>query len=96
MLALTQDAADAIETILTAPGMPKGAGIRIAPAPSTDSDRGMLEVTIASFPDADDEVIEESGARVFLQESVVEYLDDKTLDAQLDDERVGFTLIEPS
>lgn len=95
MLALTHDAADAIETILTAPGMPEGAGIRIAPAPATDG-RGTLEVTIASSPDADDKVIEESGARVFVQESVVEYLDGKTLDAQVDDERVGFTLIEPS
>ena len=92
MLALTHDAADAIETILTAPGVPEGAGIRIAPAP--DSDRGVLEVTVAGFPDAGDEVIEESGARVFVQESVVEYLEGKTLDAHLDEERVGFTLID--
>lgn len=98
MLQLTSHATEAIEHILEGPEMPQGAGIRIAPAPpATNSDSpspGVLEVTVASGPDTSDEVIDEEGARVFLEDTVAPFLDDKVLDAEVVDEGVRFTLAD--
>jgi Fe-S cluster assembly iron-binding protein IscA len=98
VLTLTPDATEAIEHILEAPSVPEGAGIRIAPAvPTTDETVGSdLRVTVAEEPDDNDEVIEEGGARVFVEDTVTEYLADKQLDAQVVDERVGFTIAKQS
>ncbi len=96
MLTLTPDATEAIERILEAPSVPEGAGIRITPAaPTADAPIGRaLQVTVAEQPDESDEVIEEEGARVFVEDTVTEYLADKELDARVVDERVGFTVAE--
>lgn len=95
MLALTHNATDAIERILAAPGVPSGAGIRIAPG-TTVSDGGAatneLQLSVAEEPIDGDEVIEEQGARVFVEDTVSGYLDDKELDAEVVDERVLFSL----
>ena len=40
---------------------------------------------IASEPQGDDQVVEESGARVFLEPQAAELLGDKVLDAERDD-----------
>lgn len=94
MLAITDTATDAIERILAAPGVPVGAGIRIAPAPSPDGNAPAeeLQLSVAEEPADGDEVIEEEGARVFVEDTVTGYLDDKQLDAQVIDERVSFSL----
>jgi Fe-S cluster assembly iron-binding protein IscA len=96
VLTLTPDATEAIERILEAPSVPDGAGVRIASAAATtDETTGSdLQVTIAEEPDGSDEVIEEEGARVFIEGTVIEFLADKQLDAQVVDERVGFTIAE--
>lgn len=97
MLALTDNATDAIERILAAPGVPTGAGIRIATGAAV-SDGGAatneLQLSVAEEPSDGDEVIEEHGARVFVEETVSGYLDDKELDAEVIDERVRFSLGE--
>lgn len=96
MLTLTSDATDVIGRILEEPSVPDGAGIRIAaPAAATTGDAAAgseLEVTVAEEPDAGDAVIEEEGARVFVEDTVAEFLADKELDAQVVDERVNFTI----
>ena len=47
----------------------------------------------ASGPDETDEVVEEANARVFLEPQAAVVLDDKVLDAQVDDAgQVQFTL----
>jgi Fe-S cluster assembly iron-binding protein IscA len=96
MLALTTDATTAIEQILAAPGMPDSAGLRIAEAPSGDhqSASGDLQVLLSDQPLAGDEVIEDRGARVFIEETVTTYLDDKQLDAEIIDKQVRFSLAE--
>jgi Fe-S cluster assembly iron-binding protein IscA len=97
VLTLTRDASDAIEGILAAPGVPDGAGIRIASAASTNSvtpSAGALQVTVAEEPGESDAVVEEAGARVFVEETVVPYLDDKLLDVEVAEDRVNFTLAE--
>ena len=95
MLAMTDTAAEAIRGIVAAPGVPDGAGLRITQAiPGPDHAPGALEVTIAELPQDADQVVDEEGARVFLDPAVIEQLDDKLLDAQLDGTRVGFLLTE--
>ncbi len=93
MLALTSHATEAIERILIQ--MPDGAGIRITPGPAGGTDAtpaAELQVAVAEEPGADDEVIEDQGARVFVEDTVSGYLDDKLLDAEVVDERVRFSL----
>lgn len=94
MLALTSDATQAIERILKAPGVPDNAGLRIMPvAPADESEvTSELQVEVAEQPDESDAVIEANGARVFVQDSLCGYLDDKTLDAETNRERIRFSL----
>lgn len=95
MLTLTNHATEAIERILASPGVPTSAGIRIMPSTSSDNDAtpaSELLVAVAEEPGTGDEVIEEEGARVFVEDSLSGYLDDKQLDAEVVDERVRFSL----
>jgi iron-sulfur cluster assembly protein len=90
MLTLTDSAADAIRGIVAAPEIPEGAGLRIATR--SGSDQATLEVSVAETPAATDQVLDESGARVFVDEEAVPLLDDKLLDASVEGTRVGFTI----
>lgn len=90
MLTITDNAADAIRGIVAAPEVPEGAGLRIATRPG--GDQGTLEVSVAETPAATDQVVDESGARVFVDEEAVPLLDDKLLDASIEGTRVGFTI----
>jgi Fe-S cluster assembly iron-binding protein IscA len=93
MLALTDNASQAIEGILSAAAIPEGAGIRIAPPAGVDVDEaGEFQVTVAGSPADTDEVIDEAGARVFLDETVASLLDDKLLDADVVEQQVHFVL----
>jgi iron-sulfur cluster assembly protein len=94
MLALTADATQAIERILNAPGVPDSAGLRILPVgPDAEPDvTSELQVEVAEQPGESDEVIESRGARVFVQDSLCGYLDDKLLDAEMVQERIRFSL----
>ena len=46
------------------------------------------------MPAEDDEVIEEHGARVFVEAETAELLDDKLLDATVDHDQVAFVLLD--
>jgi Fe-S cluster assembly iron-binding protein IscA len=91
VLAITENAAEAIRGIVTAPEIPEGAGLRIATS-SGASAPDALEVSVAEVPAETDQVVDEAGARVFVEERAIELLDDKLLDAQIDGTRVGFTI----
>jgi Fe-S cluster assembly iron-binding protein IscA len=93
MLALTDSASLAIEGILSAAKIPDGAGIRIAPPPGVDpAATDEFQVMVAGEPAETDQVIDEAGARVFLDEAVVSLLDDRLLDADVVEEQVHFVL----
>lgn len=95
MLALTSNAQEAIEGLLSASSIPDGAGVRIAPP--ADVDHGavdQLRITVATAPAQADQVIDEGGARVFVDESASEFLDDKVLDASLTGEEVRFAIAD--
>jgi iron-sulfur cluster assembly protein len=98
VLTLTPEATTAIEGILDSPDVPDGAGIRIAAGetPTGGAVGSQLQVAIAQQPEGSDEVIEQEGALVFLEDNVTEFLADKQLDAEVVDERVGFTIAAQS
>ena len=50
------------------------------------ADPGALQVTAAPGPDENDQVIEASGAHVYLEPQAAVYLEDKVLDAEVDSE----------
>jgi Fe-S cluster assembly iron-binding protein IscA len=57
-----------------------------------DSDPGTLTLSLEG-PQPDDAVVEDSGARVFIQRDAASIVDDRELDAQLDEEgRASFML----
>jgi Fe-S cluster assembly iron-binding protein IscA len=90
MLALTEDAQQAIGGILEQAD--PGAGIRIAPGAGADN-AGALQMTVAPAPDTGDEVIESEGGPVFVDEAASTYLDDKVLDANVEQGQVQFELV---
>ncbi|MPZ59733.1 MAG: Fe-S cluster assembly protein HesB [Propionibacteriales bacterium] len=92
MLTLTENASTIIKTITGSGEESETSGLRIS---SETSDSPDLSVAAAGGPEPSDQVIEEGGARVFLEENAAVTLDDKVLDAQVDSSgAVQFTLIQ--
>ena len=90
MLLLTENATTVVRSIGASPELPDGAGLRIAnDAAETDD----LSVSAVASPAEDDVVVEEGGARVFLDQDAAQMLEDKVLDARVgDDGDVEFLL----
>jgi Fe-S cluster assembly iron-binding protein IscA len=85
MLTLTDAAAEAIHALTSQPGMPATAGVRITPNP--DSTGGAaLAMSLADGPAPSDEVVESRQARVYLEPDAAGQLEDKVLDAKLDNQ----------
>ncbi len=92
MLTLTDNAVTAIRTLTSQPELPEDTGLRIM---AEDAAAPAFQVTLAETPGAGDQVIEADGARVFLEANAAVALDDKALDAQIDDEgTVAFTVAQ--
>lgn len=90
MLILTERATAVIRSIAEQPDVPETAGLRIAAG--ADGEQGLSAVP-TSGPEGGDAVIENEGARVFLDSEAALRLDDQVLDAVVDSEnRVGFVL----
>ena len=71
MLTLTDDATMQIRNIIDSPGAPEGCGVRIA----TDPASGALSLALAATPAEDDKILDEAGARVFLEPQAAVLLD---------------------
>jgi iron-sulfur cluster assembly protein len=85
MLVLTPVATDVLRGITHAEGTPDNAGLRIAAA--TDDDQNdALEIAITAGPSEKDQVLAGDGGQIFLDPPAAAYLDDKVLDATVDDE----------
>lgn len=94
MMLLTSSAAQLVQNITTAQGAPDGAGLRIAPAADAEQDNAM-ELRVMTEPAEDDQVVSSDQARIFLSPEASDYLDDKVLDAGLDDKgNPAFVLAE--
>ncbi|MGH3370806.1 MAG: Fe-S cluster assembly protein HesB [Nocardioidaceae bacterium] len=95
MLTLTENANNVVKNIVDQAGETSEAGLRI----SQDApDSPALHVMPTEAPQPGDQVIEEDGARVFLEETASVTLDDKVLDAQVDEAGgVQFTIaVQPT
>ena len=93
MLVLTEAAAEVVKSVISTPQTPAETGLRIASSAPEPEDPGALQLTAAAGPDENDQVIEAAGARVFVEPQAAAYLDDKVLDAQLDEQGTArFTL----
>lgn len=88
MLALTQEAIEAVRDVLS-DDEPSRAGLRISTLGSDGATELGLEV--APEPSDGDQVIDEDGARLFLDEAAANLLDDQVLDAVVHDDHLHFT-----
>jgi iron-sulfur cluster assembly protein len=85
MLVLTQAAAEVVKSVTSAPQQSQAAGLRISSSVAQPAEPGALQVEAVSAPGADDQVLEAAGARVFIAPQAAGFLDDKVLDAQVDE-----------
>jgi iron-sulfur cluster assembly protein len=93
MLTITSNAAEAIRAILESTDVPDEGGIRISIAQQNGA-QASLELAISPAPMAGDEVLEEGGAHVFLDEMAALALDDKSLDAEIAGDEISFGIVE--
>ena len=78
MLTLTQNATLIVKEIADQQGGAEGTGLRI----TAGVDEPGLTVTTAELPEPGDQVLEQDGATVYLDEGAATMLDDKVLDAE--------------
>lgn len=80
MLTLTENACSIVKRYTDHPETPDEAGLRIA-----STAEAQLAVTTADEPVVGDELVEQDGARVYLDAAAAQQLDDKVLDAGIDE-----------
>jgi iron-sulfur cluster assembly protein len=93
LLALTDSAVEAVTEIVSSSEEPsETGGLRmVAERAATQVNFHLIVVPV---PAEDDEVIEAQGARVFLEPDAASLLDDKVLDAKLEQNKVAFTIAD--
>jgi iron-sulfur cluster assembly protein len=93
LLALTEGAAEAVKGILSSSDeVSETGGLRIvAERAETQAN---FQLSVVSLPAEDDEVIDEEGARIFLEPEAASLLDDKVLDASVEQNQVAFTIAD--
>jgi iron-sulfur cluster assembly protein len=84
MLTLTDNAVSAIRTLTSQPDLPQETGLRIMA--QGDEGASSFQLALAEAPVAGDQVVEEGGARVFVEPTAAVVLDDKALDAQVNEQ----------
>ena len=93
MLVLTEAAAEVVKSVTDTPQAPDGTGLRITQSDTEPGGGNGLQLSAAAEPGNNDQIVETSGARVFLDPQAAAYLDDKVLDAEVDTQgKVRFTL----
>jgi iron-sulfur cluster assembly protein len=93
LLALTDSAVQAVtEIVSSSDELSEAGGLRmVAEQAGTQVN---FQLSVVPVPAEDDEVIEEQGARVFLEPDAASLLDDKVLDAKLEQNKVAFTIAD--
>ena len=91
LLALTDSAVEAVKSIVSASDEDSETrGLRLTTA--QEGTRTSFQLSVVPLPAEDDEVIEEHGARIFLETEAASLLDDKVLDASVDQNKVAFRI----
>jgi iron-sulfur cluster assembly protein len=83
MLTLTDSAASAIVSLTSQPDLPDETGLRIM---KQGEGTTSFQLALTEGPEVGDQVVEAGGARVFVEADAAEVLDDKALDAQLNEQ----------
>jgi iron-sulfur cluster assembly protein len=78
MLTLTENASSVIKQVVE---NGESNGVRIAQPTQTDEN---FTLAAAAGPEVGDQVVEDNGARVYLESNAADTLSDKVLDAQVD------------
>ena len=91
MLALTDNAVEAVKSIVSSSDeASETSGLRmVAERAGTQAN---FHLSVVALPAEDDEVIDEHGARVFLEPEAASLLDEKVLDASVEQDQVAFTI----
>ena len=92
LLALTDSAVQAVKDIVSSAEVAETGGLRmVAERAGTQAN---FQVSVVPSQAEDDVVIEEQGARVFLEPDAASLLDDKVLDASVEQDQVAFTIAD--
>ena len=93
LLALTDNAVEAVREIVSSSDeASETGGLRmVAERAGTQAN---FQLSVVPLPAEDDEVIDEQGARVFLEPDAASLLDDKVLDASVEQDQVAFTIAD--
>jgi iron-sulfur cluster assembly protein len=92
MLTLTENATMIVKSIADQPDSPETTALRIA---SEGTQEASFAVSMAPQPEPDDQVVEQNGAVIYLEPTAASQLDDKVLDAGVDEAgNVQFSLAQ--
>ncbi len=93
LLALTDTAVEAVKHIVSSSEeASETGGLRlVAEQVGTQTN---FQLSVVPLPAEDDEVIEEEDARVFLEPEAASLLDDKVLDATVEQNKIAFTIAD--
>ena len=97
MLAMTQQAADAVQQIVSQPEVPDGAMVRIVAGEHRRNGSGPardVQLEVVGRPRSRDLVVE--GMRISVEPHSLAFLDDKVLDVTVAEGEVEFTLYPQS
>jgi Fe-S cluster assembly iron-binding protein IscA len=93
VLAITEDAAAAINSIVARSGLPEGAGLRITHELNTQAEgeaRTDLRLSVVEAAEDGDQILEDT--HIFLEPKTAELLSDRLLDADMEDGEFRFSL----
>lgn len=93
MLSISPTAAEAIGLIASTANIPEGGGIRIS-AEFADPQQARLDLSLAESPELGDAVVQEQGANVFVEKRAAAFLENKLLDASVEEDRVSFAIVD--
>jgi iron-sulfur cluster assembly protein len=93
LLALTDNAVEAVRDIVSSSDeATETSGLRLVA--EREGMQANFQLSIVPLPAEDDEVIDEQGARIFLEPKAASLLDDKVLDASVEQDQVAFTIAD--
>jgi iron-sulfur cluster assembly protein len=93
LLALTDNAVEAVKSIVSSSDeASETSGLRMVA--EREGTQANFHLSVVALPAEDDEVIDEHGARVFLEPEAASLLDEKVLDASVEQDQVAFTIAD--
>jgi Fe-S cluster assembly iron-binding protein IscA len=93
MLTISEGAAQAITGLVGRPEVPDGSGLRMTPR-AVPGEPTAVELALVEGPAGSDQVIEEQGVQVFVDNELAPVLDDKVLEATVEEDRINFKFVK--